>query len=814
MDNRFASFLYQPMKPLGSDGTMLTASPRHIRISHDAALAGMVLLKNEKKILPLKKKSTIALFGKTQFDTIKGGGGSGDVTCSYNRSINEGFKLMERQGLISLYPALDDFYKGYFAQVTPGDHGAKEADVPADLVERAARDCDTAIITIGRFSWEGGDRHEHEFDLTVGEENMIAKVCQYFENVVVVLNVVGPVTTGWIADNDRIKGALMAWCGGMEGGAAVAEILCGLTNPSGHLTDTLARSYMDYPGADTFNESKDFAEYTEDIFVGYRYFETIPGAAEKVVYPFGYGLSYTSFEIKEQKCWTEGVKAKKGVAPITPDSENGLTLHLQLEVKNTGRMAGRQVVQVYLNAPGCQLTRPSKELVAFKKTKMLKPGEKESLIFDIDLLDAAAFDDIGYIKQSARVLEKGEYRLFYGDSVRDTAEAKTVFVLEADHVAEQLSKKVAPTALSKRLLSDGSYLELEKGDNPDSPCTTEMEGWTLPQHGLLTHNMLNEMRLEDARRRTQFGEDPDSRQRPDFLKVAAGRMSVEEFASRLPIEVLIEMLGGQPNTGVADTFGMGNFIEYNIPNVMTTDGPAGVRIRPERGMNTTAFPSATLLACTWDPEVLSMVGYAAGMETRENHMGMWLAPGMNIHRNPLCGRNFEYYSEDPLLTGLMATAMVSGIQASGTSACIKHFCCNNKEEDRMRCDARVSERALRDIYLKGFEICIKKAHPWSLMTSYNRVNGLYPSENRELLQGILRDEWGYDGMITTDWLNRVSQVNEIKAGNDLKMPAGEPERVLKAVENGELSREQIEACAVRILKTILRMGGYEVQSKK
>ncbi len=810
MDNRFANFLYQPMKPLGPDGTMLTASPRHIRISHDAALNGMVLLKNEKKTLPLKKKSKIAIFGKTQYDTIKGGGGSGDVTCSYSRNINEGFRLMERQNLLSVYAPLDDFYKGFFAEVAPGFHGAKEPEVPADLVKRAAAECDTAVITIGRFSWEGGDRKEEDFDLSVGEQSMVARVCEYFENVVVVLNIVGPITTGWIADNEKIKAALMAWCGGQEGGAAVAEILCGLYNPSGHLTDTLARNYLDYPGADTFNESNDYANYTEDIFVGYRYFETIPGAAEKVVYPFGHGLSYTTFDIKEQKCWTEASKAKKGVAALSAEDP---VIHLNLEVKNSGRVAGRQVVQVYMALPGTQITRPAKELVAFKKTRMLKPGEKEVIALDVDLRNAAAFDDMGYIKKSARVLEKGEYHLFYGASVRDVVEAKTAYTLDSDVVVEQLSQKVAPTALPKRLLADGTYLELEMGANPDSPCTTEFVGWTLPQHGLLTHDMMNEMRLYDGQHRNQFGEAPEDIVRPDFMKVAEGKESIEEFVKSLPLEVLIEMLGGQPNTGVADTFGMGNFIEYNIPNVMTTDGPAGVRIRPERGMNTTAFPSATLLACSWDPEILSSVGFAAGMETKENHMGMWLAPGMNIHRNPLCGRNFEYYSEDPLVTGLMATAMVTGIQKAGTSACIKHFCCNNKEMDRMRCDARVSERALRDIYLKGFEICIKNAAPWSLMTCYNRVNGLYPSENRELLQGILRDGGGYDGMVTTDWLNRVSQVKEIKAGNDLKMPAGEPERVLSAVQSGELTREQVEICVARILKTILRMGGYEIKTK-
>lgn len=267
---------------------------------------------------------------------------------------------------------------------------------------------------------------------------------------------------------------------------------------------------------------------------------------------------------------------------------------------------------------------------------------------------------------------------------------------------------------------------------------------------------------------------------------------------------MAELLGGQPNTGVANTFGFGNLPEYGVPNLMTADGPAGLRIAPECGIYTTAWPCATMMAATWNPKLAEKVGRAAAREVRENNISIWLAPAMNIHRSPLCGRNFEYYSEDPLLTGTIASAMVDGIQSQGIGATVKHFACNNKETNRKNSDSRVSERALREIYLKGFEICVKNAQPWVLMTAYNLINGHRASENKELLEGILRGEWGFQGVVTTDWWTKGEHYKEIKAGNDIKMGTGYPERVLEALEKGLLTREELTSCARRVLEMILK----------
>ena len=273
----------------------------------------------------------------------------------------------------------------------------------------------------------------------------------------------------------------------------------------------------------------------------------------------------------------------------------------------------------------------------------------------------------------------------------------------------------------------------------------------------------------------------------------------------LTLEQMVYMLGGQPNRGVANTYGFGNLSSHGIPNVMTADGPAGVRIDPRCGVNTTAFPCATQLACTWNTALVERVGEAAGLEVKENGIGVWLAPAMNIHRNPLCGRNFEYYSEDPLITGRMAAAMVTGVQRQGVGTSVKHFACNNKEVNRLDCDSRLSERALREIYLKGFEIAIKAAQPMTLMSSYNIINGVRASENKELLTDILRSEWGFLGMVTTDWWNHASHYREVAAGNDLKMARGNPEHTLQMIREGKLDARHVRTSVKRILETILRL---------
>lgn len=290
-----------------------------------------------------------------------------------------------------------------------------------------------------------------------------------------------------------------------------------------------------------------------------------------------------------------------------------------------------------------------------------------------------------------------------------------------------------------------------------------------------------------------------------LIDVAEGRMTIEEFMDQLPTEDLISLLGGQPNTSVANTFGYGNLPEYGVPNLMTADGPAGLRINPEYGIHTTAWPCATLLASTWNQELVEAVGKAGGEEVKENNIAVWLTPAVNIHRNPLCGRNFEYYSEDPYLTGKMAAAMVRGIQSEHIAAAVKHFACNNKETNRKHCDSRVSERALREIYLKGFEMIVKEADPWVIMSAYNVINGHRASENKELLEDILRGEWGFKGMVTSDWWTRGEHYKEIKAGNDVKMATGFPERVKEAIEKGALSRQDLERCAGRVLELILKV---------
>jgi beta-glucosidase len=282
--------------------------------------------------------------------------------------------------------------------------------------------------------------------------------------------------------------------------------------------------------------------------------------------------------------------------------------------------------------------------------------------------------------------------------------------------------------------------------------------------------------------------------------------SLDAFLDQLSLEEQIGLLCGQPNTGVANTFGFGNLSDYGVPNVMTADGPAGLRIAPECGVHTTAFPCATLLACTWNEPLVETIGAAGGAEVRENNIGVWLTPAMNIHRSPLCGRNFEYYSEDPLIAGKTGAAMVRGIQSQKIAASVKHFACNNKETCRFESDSRLSERALREIYLKGFEIVVKEADPWTIMSSYNILNGERASEKQELLTGILREEWGFGGMVTTDWWNHGEQYLEIRAGNDVKMGCGYPKSVKEAYEEGKVTKEEIRTCAKRVLELILKVG--------
>ena len=794
---------YQPNLPLEGD-RRVTASPEHIALSRQAAREGAVLLKNNGNLLPLAPDARVALFGKGSFDYVKGGGGSGDVTVAYVKNLYDGLK---EEG-ISLYEPLSDFYRDYVERrYEAGDVPGlmAEPELPQSLVDSARGNADVAVIVLSRFSGEGWDREpvfyqepdypwpdelsmprkakdifpKGDYYLTGEEQRVVNQVRAAFDKVAVVLNAGGVVDVSWFREDDRISSALLAWQGGMEGGRAIAALLTGKANPCGKLPDTFARDLSDYPSTARFHDSPHYVEYSEDIYVGYRYFETIPGAAERVCYPFGFGLSYTSFALE-----TVGTGAENG------------RIRVDVQVTNTGTCPGKEVVQLYYSAPWGLLQKPARSLAAFRKTKLLEPGESETVELSFAIADMASFDDLGKIAPSAWVLEKGRYALYMGTSVRDAGELDWAWEQKETETVRQCGDVLAPSHLAERLLADGSYEKLPAAPAVDTnanlfqPLTAAQSEAVAPAVPGRGRWMLTQPFPE--------GVQPLS-------AVAEGGLTLDQFMAQLSDSDLIHLLGGQPNVGVSNTFGLGNLPEYGVPNLTTADGPAGLRIQPEAGVCTTAWPCATLLAATWDPELTARVGAAAAAEVKENNISVWLAPAVNIHRSPLCGRNFEYYSEDPLLTGRLAGAMVRGIQSQHIAATVKHFACNNKETNRKYSDSRLSQRALREIYLRAFEIIVREEQPWAIMSSYNVVNGRRASESRELLTSILREEWGYTGLVMSDWWTRGEHYKELLAGNDLKMANGYPERVEEAVRLGAVSRSDLETCARRVLELILEI---------
>ena len=764
---KWARLKYQPCLPLGDNRSQITGCQKHIDLSRKAAGEGTVLLKNEGNILPLKEGTKVAVFGKAQIDYVKGGGGSGDVHSEYVRNIYEG--LMEKANKIEIYHPLSIFYKNFVEDAYKrGEENGNltEADIPEQLIEKASAFTDMAIITINRYSAEGADRRndgtDSYFVLSDKEKSMVEKVCCNFSKVVVLLNTGAMIDTSWFAENDRIQAALMIWQGGMEGGLATADILTGEVNPSGKLVDTCTYDFEDYPSSEGFHESEDYVKYTEDIFVGYRYFETIPGKKNRVVYPFGFGLSYTTFAFNNAAATCVGEK-----------------ICVSVDVKNIGDRSGKEVVQLYYAPPVGRITKPALELCSFAKTKLLAPGESQTVLLTFDIRDMASYDDMGTIEKSAYILEKGAYRLLIGNSVRNVTELEYQYVVEMNTVTEKCTEYCTPQKLGKRLLASGEYVIV--------PDTEPIRKTFAPEYKCPINI-------------------PDSDEnKKNLIDVYCGKVSLDDFISQLTDDEMMALLIGQKNMGVANTNGMGNLYKYGIPSAMTTDGPAGVRILHQTGLRTTAFPVATMLACTWNTELLEEIGKAGALEVKENNMAIWLTPALNIHRSPLCGRNFEYFSEDPYVSGKMAAAIIRGIQSQGIVATAKHFACNNKETNRHRSDSVVSERALREIYIKGFEICVKEAKPKLIMTSYNVINGVRAAENAELITGILRKEWGYKGLVTTDWWTITDRDAEVRAGNDIRMPftTNDFKRSYLEVTPNKNTRDELAVCVKRLLELLL-----------
>ncbi len=764
----FARYDYSITAGMGKNGARVTGSKAHARLSRTASAEGTVLLKNN-GVLPLKKGETVALFGIGSIDYVSGGGGSGKVFSAYVHNLYEAF--LAKAPSFGVYKPLSEHYCSYMRSHLEDISGDvlydklfDEIELPEELIAAASENSNVAVIVIHRFAGEGSDRSDTkgDFYLTDEEEKLVKAVTSRFDRVVAVLNVGAVIDVSWIKDNDKIGAAIVAWPAGMEGCDALADIICGDVNPSGKLVDTFARSFADYPSSDSFFESEDYVNYYEDIYVGYRYFETQKDKAERVMYPFGFGLSYTSFDIS-----VLGVRASGG------------RITASVSVTNTGDMAGREVVQLYFSAPQGVLGKSALSLAAFKKTKLLASGETQKIKLSFPIADMASYDDMGKLKESAYVHEKGQYRFYVGNSVRSLKQAEYTYTVKDEFVVvKQLKRLLAPAVPFKRMLSDGSF-ELLKA-YPVLPYP-EQEDVARPQP------------------RTAFR----------FTDVAKGEVALDAFIAQLSDEQLIRLVCGVPNRGLANTCGMGGIEELGIPNIMTTDGPAGVRLFPETGIATTAWPCATLIACSWDVELMEKIGKAGAMEAKENALPIWLTPAINIHRNPLCGRNFEYFSEDPLVAGAFAAAKVKGVQSVGVAASVKHFACNNKENNRLYSDSRVSERALREIYLKPFEICVKEADPWTIMTSYNIINGRRCCESYEQIQGILRNEWGFKGMVTSDWDVPCNQTNCVKAGNDIRMPFGFHDSLKADLESGVLKRASLEKCVAHILEMFLKLNENE-----
>lgn len=745
-----------------------TVTPEMAYFARQCAAESCVLLKND-GTLPLQKEKPVAVFGRCQLDWFYVGYGSGgDVHPPYRINLMEGLRnagVAVDKELAKVYDNWcnseeHEAFHGWWGH-WPMSH--PEMPLEKELVSEVAKRCDTAVVVVGRAA--GEDRENTltpgSYYLTEQEMDMLDKVTKAFEHTVVLMNAGNIIDMSWGESyGNKLSALLYVWQGGMESGNAIADILTGEVNPCGKLADTIARNYEDYPSSAYFG-GKEYNEYKEDIYVGYRHFETY--AKEKVLYPFGYGLSYTSFDAK----------------PVSFEEEKG-RYKVVVEVENVGTCAGREVVMAWCKAPQGELGKPAKTLVAYAKTKLIQAGEKTSVQLVFDEKCFASYDDTGKTAyKNAFVLEQGEYLFYVGEQL-------------AGSISIDVTKCV---------------------EQCESACNQSVD--------------LRQRILERLPEEISFTGD-----RGYLLSgVAQKKVSLDTFIAQLNDEELEALTRGEgamgSSLGVAGNAGaFGGVIpslrEKGVPPIITADGPAGLRLK----RFTALLPCGTGLACTWDDALVENLFVQVGKEMQKHDLDIVLSPGMNIHRNPLCGRNFEYFSEDPLLTGKMAAAVVRGVQSQGGSCCPKHFACNNQETKRNTNDSRMSERTLREIYLRGFEICVKESTPNTIMTSYNKINGVWSHYNYDLATTILRKEWGFEGVVITDWWMQKSTSPEfpkvrdnayrVRAQVDVLMPGNmghlhkkyhSDGTLLKTIDKTDgITRAELQRTARNVLSFILKIG--------
>lgn len=751
---------------------------------------GIVMLKNENNALPLDTDKEVAVFGRIQFHYYKSGTGSGgmvNVTKVVNildGLIDNGVKVNEE--LLDTYRKWDkenpfDLGEGW------GGEPWSQKEMPLDegLVKETAKSCETAIVIIGRTAGEEQDNRLEagSYLLSDDEIEMLTVVRKHFKKVVLLLNVGNIID---MTDINRIApdAVLYVWQGGMTGGKGTADVLTGKVSPSGKLPDTIASKASDYPSDANFGREKNRDIYAEDIYVGYRYFETF--AKEKVLYPFGFGLSYTAFEIKTKK------------AEITEGA-----VKLSVSVKNIGSYKGKEVIEVYCEAPQGRLGKAARVLCGFEKTRELVPQEEQVVEIAVDIAKLASYDDSGVTgNKSCYVLEAGKYKFYVGSDVR-SAEYACSFEQGEDLVTERLTQSLAPVESFERIkpVCEGGAFSIGREAVPVSEVDESAR------------------RLEKLPKEIAYTGDKGIK----LWDVKNGKNTMDEFIAQLSdydLSCIIRGEGmGSPRVtaGTASAFGgvSENLNGFGIPAGCCSDGPSGMRL--DCGTKAFSLPNGTLIASSFNKELTSELFAFMGLEMAANKVDCLLGPGMNIHRHPLNGRNFEYFSEDPFLTGKMAAAELKGMAGAGVTGTIKHFCANNRETNRHFIDSVVSERALREIYLKGFEIAVKEGGASSVMTTYGRVNGLWTAGNFDLNTVILREEWGFKGFTMTDWWANINVRGKepdktdfaamARAQNDVYMvcPDGEKndDNTLAALENGGIERCELQRNAENICGFLL-----------
>lgn len=766
---------------------------KYAELARQAAAEGCVLLKNEKDTLPLKKNTKVSVFGRIAFTYYKSGTGSGGlVNTSYVTGILDAIKNCEDLILnTELYDIYDQWIKDH-----PFDKGAgwgqepwsqEEMPLTEEIVNHASRNSDAAVIIIGRTAGEDQDTKVEpgSYLLTDKEKDMLSKVCKAFDKVAVILNVGNIIDMKWV-DEYCPSAVLYSWQGGQEGGNGVLDVLTGKVSPCGKLTDTIAYDIADYPSTRNFGDES-VNVYQEDIYVGYRYFETF--AKDKVLYPFGFGLSYTTFE--------------QTIASFNSDESE---VNVEVCVKNTGSFEGKEVVQLYVSAPAGALGKPARELKAYKKTAVLTPGESQTLYFNVPKASFSSYDDSGCTgHKSCFVLEAGTYDIYTGSDVRSAVKAGS-FHIDTTQVTEQLYEALAPVQAFERFKAvqkDGNYI-LETEPAP--------------------------LRTVDLKERIAASIPADIPYTGDcgykLADVYENKIDMDTFIAQLSDEDLTCIVRGEGmcspkvTPGTAGAFGgvTSSLGSFGIPAGCCADGPSGIRM--DCGTQAFAMPNGTCLGCTFNTELVEELYQMEGMELRKNKIDTLLGPGINIHRNPLNGRNFEYISEDPYVTGTMAAAQLKGMNYAGVTGTIKHFACNNQEFHRRVTDAVVSERALREIYLKGFEMAVKDGGAYSIMTTYGGINGIWTAGNYDLVTEVLRNQWGFTGMVMTDWWADMNEEGEkpsykntgimVRAQNDLFMVVQDSasnsmhDTSAEALESGRSTRGQFQRCAANICRMLMR----------